>query len=81
MLAPVTSVDATTGGVKIQWSAPSSNGDAITSYVIEIANALSTSWYEDTTNCLGSSTTVMANLYCIVPMSTLRTGLYNNVFD
>jgi len=33
---PTTTIDSTTGGVKIAWSAPSANGGAISSYTIEI---------------------------------------------
>lgn len=36
MTAPTTSIDSTTGGVKISWTAPDSQGDTITAYKIEI---------------------------------------------
>ncbi len=35
-LAPVTSIDAATGGLVITWQAPNNAGSAITSYVINI---------------------------------------------
>ena len=35
---PTTSIDASTGGVVITWTAPSARGAAITAYQIEIAN-------------------------------------------
>lgn len=81
MLAPTTTIDTTTGGVKITWIAPSSNGDTITAYKIKISNALNTNKYEDSVNCDGSSSTVKNNLYCIVPMSILTAAPYSLVFD
>jgi len=33
---PVTSIDASSGGVRIQWTQPSANGATITRYYIEI---------------------------------------------
>lgn len=81
VLTPTTSIDATTGGIKITWSAANSNGDAVTAYLIEISNSLSVSWIADTTHCDGSSSTVMTNLYCIIPMSTLTAAPYGYVFD
>mmetsp|Transcript_29134 Transcript_29134/g.28192 ORF Transcript_29134/g.28192 Transcript_29134/m.28192 type:complete len:232 (-) Transcript_29134:211-906(-) len=65
-----TSIDAITGGVKIEWVAPSSNFDTITAYMIEIQET-STTFTEDLTNCNGATSTIIANLYCIIPMSTL----------
>lgn len=32
---------------------------------------------EDTTDCNGASSTVIANMYCLVPMSTLSSSPYN----
>lgn len=81
VLTPTTAIDSTTGGIKVSWSAPSSNGDAITAYLIEISDSLSVTWVADTTDCDGSSATVMSNLYCIIPMSSLTVAPYNYVFD
>ena len=77
MAAPITSIDSSTGGVKIQWIAPYNNADTITKYKIEIltdTDATTPNTYtETTTYCDGSLTTVISNLYCIVPMSALIT--------
>jgi len=71
-----TSIDATTGGVKIAWTNPSSNGNAITSYKIEI-QAASTSWLTETTHCDGNSNDVFFNRYCVIPMSVLTTAPFS----
>jgi hypothetical protein len=77
MTTVTTSIDATTGGVLISWTAPSSNAQPITSYLIEIADSLHASWYADTTLCDGSSSTVMSTLSCVIPMNTLTSAPYN----
>ena len=35
-----TSIDSATGGIKVSWLNPYSNGDPITAYKVEYANAL-----------------------------------------
>jgi hypothetical protein len=81
MSAPTTSIDSSTGGVKIVWTAPSANGDAITEYKIEVQDKTSV-WKEDTTNCEGAGTTIKNQLYCIIPMSVLTddSGAYDLAF-
>lgn len=81
MVAVTTSIDSTTGGLKISWTAPNSNSYTISSYLIEIADSLTATWNADTTNCDGSSSTVMSNMYCIIPMSTLTSAPYGYLFD
>ena len=78
--APVTSIDPVAGGVAIAWTAPDARGDTITAYKIEIANKAGTDWFTEAT-CLGTDPTVIANLRCVVPMSTLTAAPYNYVFD
>lgn len=63
----------------ISWVAPSANGVAISSYLIEIQNSAS-AWVTETTSCDGSSTTVKTNLYCIIPMTTL-TSTFSLTYD
>ena len=67
------SIDATTGGVLITWSNPSSNGNAITAYLIEI-QATNSSWYADPTHCDGNSNTVFFSRQCVVPMNVITDG-------
>lgn len=74
MDAVTTSIDGTTGGVKIQWTAPNSNADTITSYLIEIYDPVTLDWHTNS-NCDGTQATVISNLYCIVPMSVLQNTL------
>jgi len=78
--APVTSVDPVTGGVIIQWTAPDARGDEITAYKIEIADKTGNDWTTEA-SCLGTDPTVIANLRCVVLMSTLTSAPYNYVFD
>lgn len=70
MTAVTTSIDSSTGGVKILWVSPNSNSDTITAYKIEIYNPITTNWNEDLTNCDGTNSGVISNLYCVIPMST-----------
>jgi hypothetical protein len=44
-----TSIDSVTGGVTIDWIAPHDGSQEITSYLIEIQNALATGFFEDET--------------------------------
>jgi hypothetical protein len=37
--------------------------------------------YDVDTNCDGSDATVMANLFCLVPMSSLRAASFNLILD
>lgn len=78
----VTSIDPLTGGLKVSWTAPASNSYPITKYLIEIAKSDLSAWSEDALHCDGSSSTVIVNMYCIIPMSTLTNPLtYNYGFD
>ena len=74
----VTSINAADGGVKIQWVEPSSNGEAISAYKIEIQHD-NGNWIEETTTCSGSSSTVIAALSCVISMNTL-TSTYGLLF-
>jgi hypothetical protein len=46
----ITSIDSSTGGVKISWSSPVSNGEAVTAYKVEIGSGFNT----ELVNCDGS---------------------------
>ena len=54
MNSVTTTIDLTTGGIKITWTAPNSNSDPITRYIIEIGDKTATTWTETLTNCNGS---------------------------
>lgn len=77
MSEAVTSYDSTTGGVKISWTSPSSNYDTITAYNIEILDKANSAWSTETANCDGSNSIILANLYCIIPMTTLYASPFN----
>jgi hypothetical protein len=77
----VTSIDATTGNVQIDWAAPSANGDSIQTYTIEIFHQGTTSDWSSTASCDGSSSSVISSLSCFVPMSTLTAAPYSYAFD
>jgi hypothetical protein len=70
--APATVTTTQDGtNVIIGWSAPTTNGLAVTQYDILIKKKDGT--YASTSTCTGSSNTIVTNRYCSVPMSTLRT--------
>ena len=71
MSAVTTSIDSSTGGITIVWTAPVANGDDITSYTIEIVDEAGSTWATEATDCDGSDTTIMAALTCTIPMATI----------
>jgi hypothetical protein len=80
MSAPTLTIDSATGGVKIAWTQPHDGSDTITSYTIEILQYLAASdayntgvYATELTECDGSDSTIVANLYCVVSMDTLIT--------
>lgn len=74
---PTTSIDAATGKLEIQWTAPHDGSDAITSYLIEIADSTTNTWTPDAADCPGTNPAV---LRCLIPMSTLTAAPYNYAF-
>ena len=79
-IAPVTSIDSVAGGVAIAWTAPDARGSDITEYLIEISDSTGASW-PPAAACDGADATVLADLRCVVLMSTLTAAPYNYVFD
>eukprot|EP00347_Sterkiella_histriomuscorum_P011727 403371340 len=70
-----TSIDSSTGGVKVSWIAPESNGESIDYYTIEIAtNPDMTSWKIDSVNCPGTDPSLTS---CVIPMLSLQSGDYD----
>lgn len=66
--AATTSLSAST--VTVTWSAPSSNGSPILSYVVEI-QAADGSWHQYTSTCDGADAGVLAAASCTIPQSVL----------
>jgi len=74
-----TAIDPTTGGVKISWTEPDDNYDSITSYTVEVKDSGGV-WQDDLTNCDGSQPLILAQLYCIIPMSVFS-GTWGLSYD
>jgi hypothetical protein len=70
--AVVTTIDPATGGIKVYWGPDTHDGsDEIETYYIEILNGDDlTNWADELTDCDGSDPVIVAQTYCIVPMST-----------
>jgi hypothetical protein len=73
MSAVTTSIDLTY--VKIAWTAPTNNFEALDAYEILIKQS-DTSLSEYTTTCDGSDGTIVSQEYCKVPMSVLWASPY-----
>ena len=80
MATPTTTIDSTTGGVKISWTAPANNGNTLTAYLIEILDLAETTW-STTTHCDGSTSTIFSQRYCIIAMSALITTPFSLTLD
>jgi hypothetical protein len=76
--APTTTQIAT--GVQVSWTAPADQHQSITAYTVVISDSAGT-FAEDTTLCDGSGASVLASLYCIIPISSLMGDPYNLVVD
>jgi hypothetical protein len=63
--------------VRISWTAPAFNGGKpVLKYEIKIKT--STSSYEvESTSCNGTDSTILANAYCIIPMTKLTSAPFN----
>jgi hypothetical protein len=81
-IAVTTSIDAATGGIRIDWVAPYTNEQTITAYAIEVKEgaALSATTYIASASCNGADSTTFANMYCVIPMSELRASPYTYAF-
>lgn len=75
---PTTSIDNVSGKLKIEWSAPHDGYQAITSYLIEIADNTSATWTPDVAACPGTNPAVLS---CLIPMSDLTSNPYNYQFN
>jgi hypothetical protein len=79
MIQPVTSIDATTGSLRISWLPPHDGSDTITKYTVQIM-LKGQSIGQEVTQCdgIGSQLTTRT---CLVPMSLLTSSPFNYVFD
>jgi large repetitive protein len=76
MATVTTSIVSSTGAVRITWTAPESNGDAITEYKILIGDSTGTT-YTESSDCDGSNSAVITALSCTVDMSSLAAIPYS----
>lgn len=74
-------VTSTSTYVKIAWTAPSSNNVAIDAYKIEIISSNGVTYFEDLIHCDGTDSTIITNLYCLIPMTTLRASPYSLILS
>lgn len=75
MEAPVTTINS--ANVDISWNVPSNGGSPITRYTIKVRKSDGVTYTEDSTNCDGSNTSILASSTCSIPISTLRTSPYS----
>jgi hypothetical protein len=73
-----TTLDSTTGGIRVTITAPDDNAETITAYRIEIAHGAS--WSEEPTSCDGSSAQVLASRSCLIPMSAMLEAPFDLVY-
>lgn len=75
--APTTSIASGSVYVDITWTAPASNNNfAEDKYLVQILKSDGITWYEDTTYCDGSHSTIFADLKCSIPLTVLRSTTY-----
>lgn len=68
--APTTSIDGLS--VKVEWQAPNNRGSTITAYIIKIRHSDDITYSQETTSCDGADPTIVSDLYCKIPISSLR---------
>ena len=71
--------------VHVEWQSPSTNaqndyGAPITAYNVQIQAIDGISYFTDLTACNGTSSVVVTNLYCDIPISTLLGAPFNLVY-
>jgi hypothetical protein len=67
--------------VTISWNEPVSNGSPITAYRIYVQEHASTTFTEETVECVGIDSTVIAGRTCSIYLATLKASPYLLVKD
>jgi hypothetical protein len=62
--------------VSISWSEPISNGSPITAYRIYIQEHGSTTFTEESVECVGTDSTVISSRTCSISLATLKASPY-----
>lgn len=71
-------VEYVTSQVRIKWTYPTTdNNKEVTAYRIVIRSSDDVTFYENTTVCDGSRSTIIASMACVFPMQYLREGSYD----
>ena len=66
--------------MKIVWTKPANNSVTIDAYRILI-NQTNAVFSEELVDCNGASPTIVSQLYCLIPMTTLRAAPYSLTFQ
>jgi len=80
MAVVTTSIDSSTGGVRISWVAPADGSDPIDRYKIELKKG-DGAWLADPLGCDGSASSIVSARSCVVPMSELSGTSIGLAFD
>jgi len=65
--------------VKIAWSLSTTNGSPITAYKVYVKQSGSSAYTQESSDCDGTSASVISNEYCNINLSTLLASPYNIV--
>ena len=79
MVAVTTSITST--NVKIAFTDPSTNGSPILKYRVVIRQSDGVTFTEETNYCDASTSTIIADKYCLVPMTVLRSSPYSLAYS
>lgn len=63
--------------VKITWVAPYANSETIIDYEIQIRTVVATVFSLETVTCNGAVAPIKTQLYCFIPLTTLRIGPFS----
>ena len=66
--------------IKVQWTAPPTNGYAIDRYKIVIETSTVNNFIELSTTCDGADSATITNMYCLIDMNVLRASPYSLPF-
>jgi hypothetical protein len=64
--------------VTVSWVAPGAQGIVISSYVIVFRTSQNT-FVQDSTYCIGTNPTIVANTLCTIPLASLTAEPFNLV--
>ena len=77
MQVATTSIEGT--AARISWTAPSSNGEALSSYEVLVLHSDGTTFSEEAVSCSGSDSTIITTRSCDIPLDTLRNAPFSLV--